>query len=71
MPQLDIDLFDEFIFFAFISLILGLGDEDVEENLIADYSDTFLIHFYFDYKNQIKMERELLEVIINNSSSTN
>jgi len=35
MPQLDIDLLDDFRFFAFLSIIFGFGDGETEENVIT------------------------------------
>ena len=29
MPQLDIDLFDDFLFFAFVSLLFGVADDEM------------------------------------------
>ena len=34
MPQLDIDLFDDFLFFAFVSLLFSVGNDETEESLI-------------------------------------
>jgi len=34
MPQLDIDLFDDFLFFAFVSLLFNVGSDESEESLI-------------------------------------
>jgi len=34
MPQLDIDLFDDFLFFAFVSLLFSVGNDEAEESLI-------------------------------------
>ena len=42
MPQLDIDLFDDFLFFAFVSLLFGLGDEEGEELVIEMGTESFL-----------------------------
>lgn len=42
MPQLDIDLFDDFLFFAFVSLLFGVGDEDSEEGVVEVGTDSYL-----------------------------
>ena len=46
MPQLDIDLFEDFMFFAFIALLFGFGDEESEEGLVELATDSFLAQFY-------------------------
>ena len=38
MPQLDIDLLEDFLFFAFAAFILGFGDEESEENIIDEWT---------------------------------
>jgi len=34
MPQLDLDLLEDFLFVAFAGLLLGVGDEETEERVI-------------------------------------
>jgi len=56
MPQLDIDLLEDFLFFAFAALLLGFGDEDSEENVIESSSDAYLAQYYFSNKKSLIME---------------
>lgn len=60
MPQLEIDLFEDFLFFAFVSLLLGLGDEDIEENLIDTVTDAYLFNFYFVKSEEMSLDRQLV-----------
>lgn len=46
MPQLDIDLLEDFLFFAFAALLLGFGDEESEENVIERFSVSYLAQYY-------------------------
>ena len=46
MPQLDIDLLEDFMFFAFIAFLLGFGDEESEENVIERSSEAHLAQYY-------------------------
>jgi len=52
MPQLDIDLFDDFLFFAFAALLFGFGDEETEEGVLEMGTETFLAHFYIEKKKK-------------------
>lgn len=60
MPQLDIDLFEDFLFFAFIALILGLGDEESEENVIERSSEAHLANFYMSTGKTLREESQLV-----------
>ena len=53
MPQLDIDLLDDFLFFAFVSLLFGVGDEDGEENVVEVETDSYLAQFYIETKKTL------------------
>jgi len=64
MPQLDIDLFDDFLFFAFVALLFGLGDEEGETFVIEMSTDLFLAHFYLESSKFINAQAELLNRII-------
>jgi len=57
MPQLDIDLFDDFLFFAFVSLLFGLGDEEGEELVIEMGTDSFLAQYYLE-TSKLLLEQE-------------
>jgi len=49
MPQLDIDLLEDFLFFAFAAFILGFGDEESEENAVEVSCEAHLAkHFFFN-----------------------
>lgn len=56
MPQLDIDLLEDFLFFAFAALLLGFGDEDSEENAIESSSDAYLAQYYLSTKKSLITE---------------
>jgi hypothetical protein len=60
MPQLDIDLFDDFIFFAFVSLLFGIEDEG-EENVIAMGTDLFLAQYYLQTKKVLIENRNYVK----------
>lgn len=64
MPQLDIDLFDDFLFFAFIALLFGFGDEESEEGLIEMATDSFLAQFYVENKKSLSTEKSLVKTLI-------
>ena len=53
MPQLDIDLLEDFLFFAFAALLLGFGDEDSEENAIERSSDAYLAQYYLSEQKSL------------------
>lgn len=64
MPQLDIDLFDDFLFFAFIALLFGFGDEESEEGLIEMATDSFLAEFYLENKKTLAAEKTLVKTLV-------
>lgn len=64
MPQLDIDLFDDFLFFAFIALLFGFGDEETEEGLIEMATDSFLAEFYVENKKNLSAEKGLVKTLV-------
>ncbi len=64
MPQLDIDLFDDFLFFAFIALLFGFGDEESEEGLIEMATDSFLAEFYVENKKTLAAEKTLVKNLV-------
>jgi hypothetical protein len=61
MPQLDIDLLEDFLFFAFAALMLGFGDEDSEENAIAISSEAHLAQYYLSTRKLLREESLLVE----------
>jgi hypothetical protein len=65
MPQLDIDLLDDFIYFAFIALIFGFGDSESEENVVSMGADLHLAQYYMlNYKTLI-VNRTSIETMFN------
>jgi hypothetical protein len=60
MPQLDIDLLEDFLFFAFAALLLGFGDEDSEENVIESSSDAYLAQYYLSKQKSLMVEASQL-----------
>ena len=60
MPQLDIDLLEDFMFFAFIAFILGFGDEESEENVIERSSEAYLAQYYLSTRKALSEESSLV-----------
>ena len=60
MPQLDIDLLEDFMFFAFIAFILGFGDEESEENVIERSSEAYLAQYYLATRKALREESYLV-----------
>ena len=56
MPQLDIDLLEDFLFFAFAALLLGFGDEESEENVIERFSESYLAQYYLITRKTLREE---------------
>jgi hypothetical protein len=64
MPQLDIDLFDDFLFFAFIALLFGFGDDESEESLVEMATDSFLAEFYLRNKKELIAQKSLVKELV-------
>jgi len=64
MPQLDIDIFDDFLLFAFISLLFGFGDEETEEGVISMGTDFYLAEYFIEGKKNLQEEKNLIKNII-------
>jgi len=60
MPQLDIDLLEDFLFFAFTALFLGFGDEESEENVIEMFSEMHLAHYYLSTRASLIEETSII-----------
>ncbi len=60
MPQLDIDLLEDFLFFAFTAIILGFGDDESEENAIEMTSEAHLAQYYISTVKVIREESRLV-----------
>jgi len=67
MPQLDIDLFDDFLFFAFVSLLFGFGDEDGDEHIIEIGGEIYLSQFYIETKKKLDYEKKLVKNLCSKS----
>ncbi len=61
MPQIDIDLFDDFLFFAFVSLLFGLGDEDGDENIIEVGTDAYLAQYYIETRKKLNEQKKIIK----------
>lgn len=42
MPQLDLDILEDFLFFAFLALLLGFGDDETEEQAVERHAEAHL-----------------------------
>jgi hypothetical protein len=60
MPQLDIDLIEDFLFFAFVALLLGFGDDESEENAIERTIEAQLATFYIATRKTLREESRLV-----------
>lgn len=67
MPQLDIDLFDDFLFFAFVSLLFGFGDEDGDENIVELGGEIHLGQFYIETRKNLDFEKKLVKTLCSKS----
>ena len=61
MPQLDIDLFDDFLFFAFVSLLFGVGDDESEESLIEIQGEVALTNMYMLNRKQYEEQAHIVK----------
>jgi len=57
MPQLDIDLFEELLFYALVSLLFGLGSEEDEELIIEMSTDSFLVKYYLELRKILIVQK--------------
>lgn len=64
MPQLNLDLFEDFLFFAFIGLLFGFGDEETEEGLVEMATDSFLAQFYLENKKELVAQKSLVKALV-------
>ncbi len=67
MPQLDIDLFDDFIFFAFVSLLFGVGDDEGEQSAVEASTDSYLANFYIEKANKLFEEEKIVKLAFEKS----
>jgi len=59
MPQLDLDILEDFLFFAFAALLLGLGDGEPEENVVARATEVHLAETYLAQRQQLRAESSI------------
>jgi hypothetical protein len=62
MPQLDIDLLEDFLFFAFAALFLGFGDEASEEYVIETTSEMHLAQYFISTFKALNLEATLVAI---------
>lgn len=67
MPQLDIDLFDDFLFFAFVSLLFGFGDDESEESVVEMHGDVALAHYYLEQRKNYEEQSLLVKTLVTSS----
>lgn len=60
MPQLDLDLIEDFLFVAFAGLLLGVGDEETEERVIAVAAEAHLANLYVGGRKALRAETRLV-----------
>lgn len=60
MPQLDLDILEDFLFFAFAALLLGLGDGESEEKVVERRTERTLAHFYLERARTLRSEVTLV-----------
>jgi len=63
VPQLDIDLFEELLFYALVSLLFGLGSEEDEELIIEVSTDSFLAKHYLELKKYLAAQKLILQSV--------
>ena len=67
MPQLDIDLFDDFLFFAFVSLLFGFGDDETEESVVEMHGEVALAHYYLEQQKSFDEQARLVKTLVTSS----
>jgi len=60
MPQIDLDILEDFLFFAFAGLLFGLGEDETEESVIAIHAEAHLASYYIATRKALRAEVELL-----------
>ena len=60
MPQLDLDLLEDFLFVAFAGLLLGVGDEETEERVIQRAAEAHLANLYVGGRKSLRAETRLV-----------
>ena len=67
MPQLDIDLFDDFLFFAFVSLLVGVADDESEEAVIEMHGEIALVQRFLSQKKQYEEQTHIVKNLFTSS----
>ncbi len=60
MPQLDLDILEDFLFFAFLALLLGFGDDETEEQAVERHAEAHLATYYLATRKGLRAEADLL-----------
>ncbi len=56
MPQLDLDILEDFLFFAFAGLLLGFGDDEIEENAVERHAEAHLARHFLATAKELRAE---------------
>jgi hypothetical protein len=67
MPQLDIDLFDDFLFFAFVSLLFGVADDESEEAVVEMHGEIALVQGFLAQKKQYEEQTHIVKGLFTSS----
>jgi|APCry1669190591_1035303.scaffolds.fasta_scaffold00812_5 hypothetical protein len=60
MPQLDIDLIEDFIVFGFVAFVFGFSDDGSEDKVIHFGSDLHLAHYYISIVKKLDAQSKLV-----------
>jgi hypothetical protein len=60
MPQLDLDILEDFLFFAFAGLLLGFGDDEIEENAVERHAEAHLARHFLSTTKELRAETALI-----------
>ncbi len=62
MPQLDIDLYEDFLSFAFVSLLIC--SEESDNSIIVVGVDSFLARFYIGSAKKLNEQKNLIKGLV-------
>jgi hypothetical protein len=68
MPQLDIDLYEDFLTFAFVALLIC--SEESDNSIIIVGADTFLAKFYMNTVTKLNEQKDLIKSLVHMSILT-
>ena len=60
MPQLDLDILDDFLYRAFAAFLLGFGESDIEESAVDRHAEAHLARHYLATQKGLRAEVALL-----------